>query len=192
MGAAMHAPHRVACDVRACAQMLQRVDIFCNYAKIARVRAPVFIMHGEQDSVVPISNGHFLHEHLVRPYPPLWLPDVGHNDMPVRTVLPKVRDFLDWVMDHPPPPQPRTSNSTAAAVSLPEAVSEEGEGGQIAARDGEGEAAAPAAEPPTAGVAAPAAPASSSAISDFTAASANVSAGAETPERAHVRCEGTL
>lgn len=61
-----------------------RCDMFCTVDRIARVRVPVLISHGLRDTVVPPHHARRLHA-LLRPdcaYPPAWLPDKGHNDMP--------------------------------------------------------------------------------------------------------------
>lgn len=56
-------------------------DRFESDAKIARVRAPVFILHGEKDRVVPVSAGRALFAAAVEPKDSLWLADRHHNDL---------------------------------------------------------------------------------------------------------------
>ncbi|KAL3919483.1 MAG: hypothetical protein SGARI_007196, partial [Bacillariaceae sp.] len=70
-------------------------------------------MHGLRDSVVPVENGKGLHETLTAAqkayqgvgdsgddhynkvaYPPMWIPDVGHNDMPEFECMQNVAKFL--------------------------------------------------------------------------------------------------
>merc|ERR1712118_96727 len=43
-------------------------DIFRNYEKIGKIRAPVGIMHGTVDKVIPVQNGKNLHLLLQKPF----------------------------------------------------------------------------------------------------------------------------
>ncbi|CAK8993979.1 unnamed protein product, partial [Durusdinium trenchii] len=70
------------------------LDIFRNYEKIGKIKAPVAIMHGTADEVVPCHNGEALHKQLQNPYPPLWLQGYGHNNMPQDKCFDYVKDFL--------------------------------------------------------------------------------------------------
>lgn len=60
-------------------------DKFRNKAKLRRVDCPVLVIHGEQDTIVPIAHGHelaaALPEEQVETF---WLPEVGHNDVVFR------------------------------------------------------------------------------------------------------------
>lgn len=91
--------------------MLYYLDIFRSYEKMARLApVPVLIMHGLQDSVVPAANGKALFETLTKAqknigddhynsvsYPPMWIPDVGHNDMPEFECMQNVAEFLNFL-----------------------------------------------------------------------------------------------
>jgi len=70
------------------------LDIFRNYEKIGKITAPVGIMHGTADEVVPCANGKALHAQLQRPYEPLWLEGYGHNNMPQGICFDYVKDFV--------------------------------------------------------------------------------------------------
>lgn len=70
------------------------LDIFRNYEKIGKITAPVGIMHGTCDEVVPVGNGKALHEKLQRPYLPLWLEGYGHNNMPQGICFDYVKEFV--------------------------------------------------------------------------------------------------
>jgi pimeloyl-ACP methyl ester carboxylesterase len=62
------------------------LDCFDNRLKIAAVQAPVFIIHGMQDRVVPFEHGKELHN-CVNPnyrYEPLWVETADHNDLKKR------------------------------------------------------------------------------------------------------------
>ena len=96
------------------------LDIFRNYEKIEKLAPiPVFILHGLRDGVVPVTNGKALHESLTKAqkayhnaatkqksgedhyqsvaYPPMWIPDVGHNDMPEFECMENIAKFLRFL-----------------------------------------------------------------------------------------------
>lgn len=54
------------------------LDRFDSLAKIARLRAPLFVMHGERDRVVPIRFGRALFEAAPEPKEARWFPDGTH------------------------------------------------------------------------------------------------------------------
>ncbi|MCC7429066.1 MAG: alpha/beta fold hydrolase [Alphaproteobacteria bacterium] len=60
------------------------VDRFNSLDRMARVRAPVLVMHGEADSIVPVRMG----RRLLEAAPPgslgHFVPGAGHNDLPGR------------------------------------------------------------------------------------------------------------
>ena len=55
---------------------------FDSLSKIGRVRAPLLVIHGEQDEIVPVEMGRRLYE--AAPEPKEWyaIPHAGHNDTP--------------------------------------------------------------------------------------------------------------
>jgi fermentation-respiration switch protein FrsA (DUF1100 family) len=55
-------------------------DEFRNVDKMARVRCPVLVMHGEEDDVVPVVHGRRLFRAAREPKRFLWVPGAGHND----------------------------------------------------------------------------------------------------------------
>lgn len=82
---------------------LYPIDIFRNYAKIEKIKCPVFILHGLEDNVVPCSNGKNLYKQLQErsildddsiDYSPLWIPSRGHNDIPEAVVMQHCKKFL--------------------------------------------------------------------------------------------------
>jgi len=73
------------------------LDIFRNYDKVGKIRAPVAIMHGTEDEVVPVANGKALFKLLQKPVQPLWVNGAGHNDMPEDQCFHFARDFIDQV-----------------------------------------------------------------------------------------------
>jgi len=74
--------------------MAYGLDIFRNYEKIDKIRAPCAIMHGTADEVVNVRNGHNLHGWLQKPFEPLWIEGYGHNDMPEDRCFEYSRKFL--------------------------------------------------------------------------------------------------
>lgn len=60
-------------------------DVFQNIRKIKKVRVPVFVIHGTQDTEVPFDHGVSLWE-AVAPdcaFDPWWVEDGGHNDIEI-------------------------------------------------------------------------------------------------------------
>uniref|UniRef100_A0A7S2E2G7 Serine aminopeptidase S33 domain-containing protein n=1 Tax=Helicotheca tamesis TaxID=374047 RepID=A0A7S2E2G7_9STRA len=70
-------------------------DIFRNYEKIDKIKAPVAIVHGENDQVVPCENGRNLHKKAKDPFAPYWMVGKGHNDMPERDVCLYCKNFAN-------------------------------------------------------------------------------------------------
>ena len=56
-------------------------DRFESAAKIARVRAPVFVFHGEKDRTIPIRTARELFAAAVEPKESLWIAGGYHNDL---------------------------------------------------------------------------------------------------------------
>ena len=50
-------------------------------SRIAAIRAPLLILHGERDRTVPTRFGRALFEAAVAPKEALWLPRASHNDV---------------------------------------------------------------------------------------------------------------
>jgi pimeloyl-ACP methyl ester carboxylesterase len=77
------------------AQLGYNIDIFRNYEKITEVACPVLVMHGRDDQIVPIENGKAIYKGCKNAVNPLWIPNVGHNNMPEQACHARVREFLD-------------------------------------------------------------------------------------------------
>jgi hypothetical protein len=80
-------------------------------------------MHGLRDAVVPVTNGKALYESLTKAqraygggddgkndsdsnrhyrsvsYEPMWIPGVGHNDMPELDCMQNIRKFLNFLKE---------------------------------------------------------------------------------------------
>ncbi|MGF1516423.1 MAG: alpha/beta hydrolase [Nodosilinea sp.] len=55
-------------------------DKFPNLATIQEVQAPVLVMHGEADSIIPVDHGRALYEAAPGPKLSLWVAEAEHND----------------------------------------------------------------------------------------------------------------
>mmetsp|Transcript_86169 Transcript_86169/g.278882 ORF Transcript_86169/g.278882 Transcript_86169/m.278882 type:complete len:343 (-) Transcript_86169:108-1136(-) len=60
-------------------------DVFQNAARITRVSAPVFIIHGTHDTEIPFEHGVTLYEACPAEmaYDPWWVKEAGHNDIEI-------------------------------------------------------------------------------------------------------------
>ncbi|MDX2097876.1 MAG: alpha/beta hydrolase [Leptolyngbyaceae cyanobacterium bins.59] len=55
-------------------------DRFANLSKIAKIRCPVLIMHGQLDQVIPFSHSQALYKAAPEPKMSLWIAEADHND----------------------------------------------------------------------------------------------------------------
>lgn len=67
---------RVAYDVSRTA-----FDCFANLNKVSKIQAPVLIVHGTKDEVVPLAHGKVLFKLCRRPHRPFWVQGASHNDI---------------------------------------------------------------------------------------------------------------
>jgi len=70
------------------------VDRFDSAAQIGKIRAPVLILHGERDRVVPIGFGRALLALANEPKEGRFFPEAGHEDLYAHGALEAVRDFI--------------------------------------------------------------------------------------------------
>lgn len=56
-------------------------DKFTNIAKIQSIQAPVLILHGTEDNLIPIWHSQALYEKALEPKFSLWIEGAGHNDV---------------------------------------------------------------------------------------------------------------
>ena len=70
-------------------------DQFRNIDHVRNVRAPLLVVHGEQDSVIPVAMGKALYDAGNEPKKLELLPDANHNDLFEHGAWEKVRAFLD-------------------------------------------------------------------------------------------------
>jgi len=59
------------------------IDIFANQDKIHKIRAPIYIFHGKDDTVINYLHGVDLHGMIDKKYAyqPWWIEGAGHNDI---------------------------------------------------------------------------------------------------------------
>ena len=55
-------------------------DKFPNLQRLKNVRAPVLVMHGQADAIIPFHHGQKLYAAAPEPKDFLWVPGAGHND----------------------------------------------------------------------------------------------------------------
>ena len=70
-------------------------DPFRSDVRIGKVTAPVLLLHGERDTVVPIALGERLYALIVAPKRFVRFPGAGHNDLGAHGALAVAREFLD-------------------------------------------------------------------------------------------------
>ena len=69
-------------------------DRFDCVEKIARVGAPLFVVHGERDGTTPVKFGRALFAAASEPKEAIWLPDAGHDVLGRSVVDAASLDFL--------------------------------------------------------------------------------------------------
>jgi fermentation-respiration switch protein FrsA (DUF1100 family) len=69
-------------------------DRFDSAEKIARVGAPLFVVHGERDGTIPVKFGRALFAAASEPKEAMWLADAGHDVLGRDVVDAASRDFL--------------------------------------------------------------------------------------------------
>eukprot|EP01117_Protostelium_nocturnum_P019330 TRINITY_DN8358_c0_g1_i1.p1 TRINITY_DN8358_c0_g1~~TRINITY_DN8358_c0_g1_i1.p1 ORF type:complete len:302 (-),score=85.39 TRINITY_DN8358_c0_g1_i1:560-1414(-) len=78
------------------------IDMFVNRSKIHKIKAPIFIMHGDTDEVINVYHGQTLYEIIKESehaYEPWWIPGAGHNDIEHlhgKLFLSKLKDFITF------------------------------------------------------------------------------------------------
>jgi fermentation-respiration switch protein FrsA (DUF1100 family) len=85
-------------------------DRFDSLSKIGFNKAPLFVFHGDQDTLIPIALGRTMFDAASEPKTWLAVPGVGHNDVQTPEAERAVLSFLAQL---PPPP---LATSTPAAL----------------------------------------------------------------------------
>lgn len=74
-------------------------DRFDNLSKVTDIKTPLFIVHGEKDTIIPASFGRKLFEQANEPKEMLLLEHYGHNDMPDDIKSENILTFLKSLTD---------------------------------------------------------------------------------------------
>jgi hypothetical protein len=74
-------------------------DRFSSEACIARVSAPVLVLHGARDTVIPIDMGERLYARIESPKRFVRFPGAGHNDLDRYGAIPAALEFLSDAVD---------------------------------------------------------------------------------------------
>ena len=98
-GVILDAPFTSAADVGAAAYPFAPVrwlmrDPFHSHARIARVTAPILVLHGERDGIVPIRFGERLFALANEPKRMARFPQGGHVNLDGHGAIDAVKDFL--------------------------------------------------------------------------------------------------
>lgn len=77
-------------------------DNFSPSRELPQVRTPVLIFHGEKDTIVPVEHGKSVYETAHEPKRLILLPEYGHNDIPIDTIIAEIRHYLDELTNNQP------------------------------------------------------------------------------------------
>lgn len=84
------------------------VDAYPGLARIARLRAPVLVIHGDRDDIVPLSHGEALFAAAPGPKAMRVFPGLGHNDLVALAGRAYAEAVASWAagLASPPPKGP--------------------------------------------------------------------------------------
>ena len=71
-------------------------DAYPSLRRIGRLQAPLLVIHGEEDDIVPVEHGRALFEAAAGPKRLRLLPDLGHNDILVVAGADIAREIASW------------------------------------------------------------------------------------------------
>ena len=77
------------------ASLVFRTERYDSLARMERIAAPVLIIHGDQDSLIPVRQGRALHERANQPKTLRIVPGAGHNDVSMTAGS----DYGSWLRD---------------------------------------------------------------------------------------------
>ncbi len=81
---------------------LPLIDVFANIDKVARIRCPVLVVHGDRDELVPVRHAQLLLARARTAVEPLFIPSAAHNNVVEDNqslVFRRCRGFLREVQD---------------------------------------------------------------------------------------------
>lgn len=70
-------------------------DAYRSIDRVASIDMPLLIIHGTDDTIIPIESGRLLFEAAVEPKQFAAIRGAGHNDLPLFPTVPIVRKFLE-------------------------------------------------------------------------------------------------
>lgn len=73
---------------------LLMLDQFRSSEIVGRVRAPLLVLHGERDGVIPFAQGEALYALANEPKRFIRFPEGRHEDLPARGSVPEIRRFI--------------------------------------------------------------------------------------------------
>jgi fermentation-respiration switch protein FrsA (DUF1100 family) len=75
-------------------------DAYPSLSLIAGLRAPLLVLHGEDDAIVPVEHGTALYEAAPEPKRLRIVPGVGHNDIVSLAGTSLADEIAGWARDH--------------------------------------------------------------------------------------------
>ena len=121
-GVVLHSP--IASGIRALAgggacspvHVYACLDPFNNLREVAKIDAPVFVIHGTADEEIPCAHGRMLADRAKISHAPYWVEGAGHNNLleiAHEDYFLRLADFLATIpQDDPPgPPRPETMSA---------------------------------------------------------------------------------
>jgi uncharacterized protein len=79
-------------------------DAYPTLRRIPELRAPLLVLHGDRDDIVPLSQGRALFESASQPKLMHVFPGLGHNDLVPLAGAEFARVITSWASGLPPPP----------------------------------------------------------------------------------------
>jgi len=79
-------------------------DAYPTLRRIQQLRAPLLVLHGDRDEIVPVSQGRALFEAAPEPKHMHVFPGLGHNDLIQLAGTEFARAIISWVHGLPRPP----------------------------------------------------------------------------------------
>jgi pimeloyl-ACP methyl ester carboxylesterase len=124
-GIVLDAPYTSTADVAARIYWFAPVtwlmrDQFRSADIIGAITAPLLVLHGEQDRVIPIGFGERLFAVAHEPKQFVRLPGVGHSDVLEEGGLPAVDAFLTGIEERLPRPRAAVGSDPARPQALPQ------------------------------------------------------------------------
>ena len=95
-------------------------DRFDSRAKVGGINAPLLLLHGEDDTVVPQRFGQALFDAAAEPKHAEWIDGAGHNNLTYHAIDAVVLEFLDRHLggaQGPGAPTPQAPSATPASSS---------------------------------------------------------------------------